>query len=113
MSSAKLRNLPRDGRSMSRSLAMSAKSRIGCETSSRNGGLMLLMSSRFGFGPMKDTSDITSCSRIIDRGIGDLGKQLAEILVQRLVLIRQHGERRVVPHRTDRLLRIHGHRQQL
>jgi len=25
---------------------------------------MLLMSSRFGFGPMKLTSDITSCSRI-------------------------------------------------
>ena len=49
---------------MSRILAISAKSSTGCDTSSRNGGLMLLMSSRFGFGPMKDTSDITICSRI-------------------------------------------------
>ncbi|MCY1378906.1 hypothetical protein D9M69_665760 [compost metagenome] len=49
---------------MSRSFAMSAKSRIGWLTSSRIGGLTWLMSSRFGLGPMKDTSDITMASRI-------------------------------------------------
>ena len=49
---------------MSRSFAMSAKSRIGWLTSSRIGGLTWLMSSRFGLGPMKDTSDITIASRI-------------------------------------------------
>src|SRR3954471_20794950 len=50
---------------------MSAKSRIGWLTSSRIGGLTWLMSSRFGFGPMKDTSDITIASRI--GSIGGLG----------------------------------------
>jgi hypothetical protein len=64
MSSVTLRNLPWVWRSMSRSLAMSAKSRIGWLTSSRIGGLTWLMSSRLGLGPMKDTSDITMASRI-------------------------------------------------
>ena len=41
-----------------------AKSRIGCATSKRIGGLILSLSSKFGLGPMNDTSDITICSRI-------------------------------------------------
>ena len=43
---------------------MSSKSRMGWLTSRRIGGLMALMSSRFGFGPMKLFSDITMFSRI-------------------------------------------------
>ncbi len=43
---------------------MAAKSSTGRATSRRNGGLTLLMSSKFGFGPMNDTSDITICSRM-------------------------------------------------
>ena len=49
---------------MLRSRAMSSKSSIGWSTSSRIGGLTALMSSRFGFGPMKLFSDITMASRI-------------------------------------------------
>ncbi len=64
MSSSWLLNLAEVQPSISRSRAMSAKSRIGCETSSRIGGLTALMSSRLGFGPMNDTSDITIASRI-------------------------------------------------
>jgi hypothetical protein len=43
--------------------AMSSKPSTGCATSRRIGGLTLLVS-RFGFGPMNDTSDITMASRI-------------------------------------------------
>ena len=50
--------------SISRNLAMSVKFSTGWLTSRRIGGLTWLMSSRFGFGPMKDTSDITIASRI-------------------------------------------------
>jgi len=57
-------NLPRVCEAMSRSLAMSEKSSTGCETSSRICGLRCTLSSRFGFGPMKPTSDITIASRI-------------------------------------------------
>jgi hypothetical protein len=38
--------------------------RIGCGTSSRIAGSVVSMPSRFGRGPMNDTSDITSSSRI-------------------------------------------------
>jgi hypothetical protein len=43
---------------------MSAKSSTGWSTSRRTGGLMALMSSRLGLGPMKLLSDITMASRI-------------------------------------------------
>ncbi|MNL03381.1 hypothetical protein D3C87_1239180 [compost metagenome] len=43
---------------------MSLKSSTGWDTSRRIGGLMLFSSSRFGFGPMNDTSDMTMFSRI-------------------------------------------------
>jgi hypothetical protein len=46
----------------------------------------------------------------VDRGVGHLRKQLLEIMRQRLVLARQHCERRVVAHRADRLLAIGGNR---
>ena len=49
----------------------------------------------------------------VDRRVGDLGEQLAEVLVQRLVLLGQHRQRRVVAHRADRLLAVVRHRQQL
>ena len=43
---------------------MSSKSSTGCATSSRICGLTALMSSRLGFGPMNEFSDITIASRI-------------------------------------------------
>ena len=46
----------------------------------------------------------------IDRRIGHLCKQLLEIVVQRLVLARQHGERRIVAHRPDGFLSLLRHR---
>ena len=49
---------------MLRSLAMSEKSSTGWLTSNRMGGFTWLMSSKFGFGPMKDTKDITMASRM-------------------------------------------------
>ncbi len=92
---------------------MSSKSRIGCVTSRRIGGLTALMSSRFGFGPMKLLSDITiDFADRVDRRVGHLGEQLLEIVVQRLVLVGQHGQRRVVAHRADRLFALTGHRRQ-
>jgi hypothetical protein len=42
--------------------------RIGCDTSSRMCVEVPLRSSRFGRGPMKETSDITSSSRIGSMG---------------------------------------------
>ena len=47
-----------------RSFSMSSKVRMGCETSRRITGSVESGDSRFGRGPMNDTSDITSCSRI-------------------------------------------------
>ena len=57
-------NLPPVWALMLRRRAMSSKPSTGCDTSRRIGGLTLLVSSRFGFGPMNDTSDITIASRI-------------------------------------------------
>ncbi|MOA19570.1 hypothetical protein D3C78_1399620 [compost metagenome] len=68
MSSSKLRNFLPVTCSMSRICAMAAKSSTGWDTSRRSGGLTLLMSSRLGLGPMNDTSDITSCSRMGSMG---------------------------------------------
>jgi hypothetical protein len=42
----------------------------------------------------------------IDRRVGDLREQLLEVVVQRLVLVRQHGQRRVVAHRADAFLAV-------
>ena len=39
----------------------------------------------------------------VDRRIGHLGKQLLEVVVQRLVLVGQHGQRAVVAHGANRL----------
>ena len=64
MSSSWLLNFAPVCASMLRSRAMSRKSSTGCGTSRRIGGFTALMSSRFGFGPMNDTSDITIASRI-------------------------------------------------
>jgi hypothetical protein len=60
---------------------------------------------------MNDTSEVTSSSRIgINRRIGDLRKQLLEIVVKRLVLVRQNRQRRIVAHRADGLFAVRGHR---
>src|SRR3546814_3024804 len=64
MSSSKQRNLCEVMFAILRIRAIAAPSSTGCETSSRSGGLTLLMSSRFGLGPMNETSDITNCSRM-------------------------------------------------
>src|SRR2546421_7695292 len=47
-----------------RSFSMSSNVRIGWDTSRRITGSVESGESRFGRGPMNDTSDITSCSRI-------------------------------------------------
>src|SRR5258708_19752486 len=54
-----------------RSFSMSSKVRMGCDTSRRITGSVWSGESRFGRGPMNDTSDITSCSRI--GSIGGVG----------------------------------------
>ena len=46
----------------------------------------------------------------VDRRIRDLREQLLEVVVERLVLVRQHRERRVVAHRADALLAGLRHR---
>ena len=46
----------------------------------------------------------------VDRRVGDLREELLEVVVERLVLVRQHRERRVVAHRADRLLAARRHR---
>ncbi len=46
----------------------------------------------------------------IERRIRDLGEELLEIVVEQLRPIREHGQRRVVAHRADRLLPVDGHR---
>src|SRR5262245_6786023 len=48
----------------------------------------------------REGHDDTFANRI-DRWIGDLSEELAEVRRQELRLRRQHRERRVVPHRTD------------
>ncbi|AJX01694.1 hypothetical protein BM45_3124 [Burkholderia mallei] len=47
----------------------------------------------------------------IDRRIRDLREQLLEVVVERLVLVRHHRERRIVAHRADRLLTLLRHRR--
>ena len=49
---------------MWRSFSMSVQVSTGWETSRRIGGLISVVFSRFGLGPTKETSDITSSSRI-------------------------------------------------
>ncbi len=49
---------------MYRIFSISKKSSTGWLTSKRSGGFISSMPSRFGFGPMKDTSEVTSSSRI-------------------------------------------------
>ncbi len=46
----------------------------------------------------------------VDRRVRDLREQLFEVVVQRLVLVRQHGKRRVVAHRADGFLAVRRHR---
>ena len=48
----------------------------------------------------------------IDRRIGHLRKQLAEIVEQRLCLVRQHGQRSVVAHGARGFFAIRDHRRQ-
>jgi hypothetical protein len=47
----------------------------------------------------------------VDRRVGHLREQLLEVVVQRLVLARQHGQRAVVAHRADALLAGLRHRR--
>ena len=48
----------------------------------------------------------------VERRIGDLREQLREVVVQQPRLVRQHGERRVGAHRSDRLLAVQRHRRE-
>ena len=48
----------------------------------------------------------------VDRGIGDLRKELFEVIVEQARLIGEHGERRVVAHRADGFDAILGHRHE-
>ena len=48
----------------------------------------------------------------VDRRVGDLGKVLLEVIVEQAALVRQHGNRRVGAHRTDRIVAIGAHRLQ-
>ena len=48
----------------------------------------------------------------VDRRIGDLGEVLLEIIVEQLALLRQHGNRRVGAHRTQRVVAHRRHRLQ-
>ena len=47
----------------------------------------------------------------VDRRVGDLREQLLEVGEERGLLVREHGERGVVAHRGDRLLRLDRHRR--
>jgi hypothetical protein len=47
----------------------------------------------------------------VDRRVGHLREQLLEVVVQRLVLVGQHGQRAVVAHRADALLAGLRHRR--
>ncbi len=46
----------------------------------------------------------------IDRRVGDLGEELLEIGVKKARPFREHGQRRVIAHRADRLLARLAHR---
>ena len=46
----------------------------------------------------------------VDRRVGHLREQLLEVVVQRLVLVRQHGQRRIVAHRAGAFFAHGGHR---
>ena len=60
-------------------------------------------------GPICVCSDITiDFAQRIDRRVGDLRELLAEIVVERAHLVRQHRHRRVVAHRADRLALVLG-----
>jgi hypothetical protein len=48
----------------------------------------------------------------VDRRVGDLRKQLLEVVVERFALVRQHGQGAVVAHRAGGLFAIGGHRGQ-
>ncbi len=75
-------------------------------TSSRIGGLMSSMPSRFGLrADERHQRHHQLFADRIDRRVGDLREQLLEVVVQRLVLVRQHRQRRVVAHRAGRLPR--------
>lgn len=47
----------------------------------------------------------------IDRRVRDLREQLLEIVIERLVLVGHHGERRIVAHRADRFFALLRHRR--
>ena len=64
MSSSTDLNAPPEKSSTCRIFSMLSGVRIGCCASRRIGGSVTSMPSRFGRGPMNDTSDITSSSRI-------------------------------------------------
>ena len=48
----------------------------------------------------------------VERRVGHLGEQLREVVIQQPRTIRQHGQRRVGAHRTDRLVTGGRHRRQ-
>ena len=89
-----------DARIFSRSALVST----GCETSSRL-CVPAWRPSRFGRGPIIETSDITSSSRIGSiGGLVTCAKVLLEIIVEQLGLAREHRQRRVGAHRADRIV---------
>ncbi len=63
--------------------------------------------------PSRVFSDITRVSRRLSiGGLVTWLNVLPEVMMQSAVALRQHGERRVVAHRADRLLRVFHHRVQ-
>ena len=48
----------------------------------------------------------------VDRGIGNLREELLEVIVEQTRLVGEHGERRVVAHRTDGFDAVFGHRRE-
>ncbi len=46
----------------------------------------------------------------VERRVGDLGEELAEVVEEQPGSFRQHRDRGVGPHRADRLGAVHGHR---
>ena len=51
----------------------------------------------------------------VDRRVGHLGEQLLEVVVERLVFVRQHGQRRIIAHGADTFFALlrHGAHQEL
>src|ERR1700741_4880288 len=88
---------------MVRRRAMSSKPSTGCDTSRRIGGLMLLVSSMFGLGPMKDTSDITIASRIGSiGGVGRCSENCLKLGLSVFVfLVQMNGQGLVIPNGAD------------